>query len=328
MKNIFITFITSLSFAFLGFSQVSNSEFEKAIKLSAPVTTENSTLLINQLEQLSPNDAKIYFLRGMIQFQASDAEAAIALFTKAIQIDENFSLPYLARACIFAEKGLFEKAVSDMTFAIDLDPTNAQAFGMRANYYSKMNKTRETIQDLNRKICLMPTEISTYEEVANIYLQLNQNSKAEAYFERAYDTKGINISKLDLAYGKYLMGLKRFEDASSCYRNLLCRADFEPSENDFDNFSIAFYKTKDFVSAIACSQKAISLAPKNLNYKSNLGAIYLEKKDWKKLKEVAKTILSTDEHNTTGNHYMATAESHFGNNSAAQLYLTRANVQQ
>ncbi len=328
MKNIFLTTVASFGIAFSGFSQTSNSTSENASKQNANQSSENNVKLIAQLEQLYPNDAKIYFTQGMSQYKAAKTEAAIECFGKAIEADKNFALPFVARACIFAEKGLFEKAISDMNFAIDLDPTNAQAFGIRASYFSKLNKTKETIQDLNRKICLLPTEVSTYEEAVEIYLQLNQNSVAETYFERAYETKGIDVNKLDLAYGKYLMGLKRFEDASSCYRNLLCRVDFAPTENDLKNFSVAFCKTKDLDLAIVCSQKAIALAPSNLNYKSNLGAIYLEKKDWKKLKEIAKTILLTDKNHTAANHYMATVALHFGDDNAARLYSMKVNEQQ
>lgn len=62
-------------------------------------------------------------------------EAAIAEFTKAIEVDPECLKAYLNRAMCYNETGQPKKAVADFSKAIELDPNDAYPYDQRAILY-------------------------------------------------------------------------------------------------------------------------------------------------------------------------------------------------
>lgn len=62
-------------------------------------------------------------------------EAAIAEFTKAIEVDPECLKAYLNRAMCYNETGQPKKAVADFSKAIELNPTDAYPYDQRALLY-------------------------------------------------------------------------------------------------------------------------------------------------------------------------------------------------
>jgi Tfp pilus assembly protein PilF len=68
---------------------------------------------------------------------ASDFEAAIRLYSEAIELDPEWSDVYVFRGSMFAKKGDLDLAIEDFSQAIRFDPRDADAYQRRASAYER-----------------------------------------------------------------------------------------------------------------------------------------------------------------------------------------------
>jgi Tfp pilus assembly protein PilF len=68
---------------------------------------------------------------------AGDFDAAIRLYSKAIESDPEWSDVYVFRGAMFAKKGDTDRAIADFSEAIKLDPRDADAYQRRASAHER-----------------------------------------------------------------------------------------------------------------------------------------------------------------------------------------------
>ena len=321
MKSILIIlFLCSITVQ----SQVTQKEFEDAMQIVQGNNEALALSTISAFENKYPNTAEAYFLRGFNDFRDGNDNAALTAFSNAIKIRPDFIIPYQFRAQIFADKGMMDKAIGDLNEAVKIDPNNLDLLTARAGMYFKNQQYKEGLADMEKKIGLEPNNIMNYYDAASFSKAANPSTDADFYFTKAYASKDIPKFVTDVLFGKFLLNQGRFEEAKPKYIAALAtnEADFE--DEDLHEAAIIFYKNLDYDKAIKYFNKAISLAPSNVDYRSNLASVYMAQKDWQKVKETAQGALSQNSEDPRANMMMAIGLQYTGDQTLAAQYEAKA----
>jgi tetratricopeptide (TPR) repeat protein len=302
-------------------AQFKPADFDNAMKLMDGSDQQKALSNLEALEKKYPKEAQVIFLRGFYQFRDGDQNSALMNLSNAIKINPRFALAYGARAQLFSAKGMLDKSISDITIAIDIEPKNVEFYYTRARYYSKNQQNQEAINDYKTIIKLSPTHITPYYEAATLSNLMNANG--DVFFIQAYAAEGMRKFVVDFMYAKFLMNAKRFDEAKPFIEaSLVDEKEFDG--DDLQLPAIIFYKTKNYQKAIEYYHKAIAKKPSDINFRCNLASVYIDLKDWQKVKETAQGALDLDPNYPLSNMYMAIGLKWTGNERLGLEYEAKA----
>jgi len=109
-----------------------------------------------------PQDARLYFYRGMNYEFIDDCEKAIKDKTKAIELESDNAIYHRNRGVNYMHLNMFEEADADLSKAIKLEPNNADYYNRRGINYCRHKKYGEAIADHERAIELDPKHARSY----------------------------------------------------------------------------------------------------------------------------------------------------------------------
>ena len=136
--------------------------------------------------------ATVYFNSGFAHYEAGRFDAAIADFSRALEIksDDEAALRY--RGCAYLAKQSFNEAIADFDRLIRVNPASELGYLGRGGGYilkSIANKTMadyaRAMNDFNQAIRINPASEIAYIQRANLYILLGDNSKALDDFNTA-----------------------------------------------------------------------------------------------------------------------------------------------
>ncbi len=127
-------------------------------------------------------------------------EAAVALFTEAIELDPALVEAYVNRAVALVELGRFDESLDDATKAIELEPSDvnvlAQAYVNRALTLVELGRFDESLDDATKAIELEPSDVNllalAYGNRAVALRELGRLDEAEADRARACELGSMN----------------------------------------------------------------------------------------------------------------------------------------
>ena len=102
--------------------------------------------------RLAPDDFYGHNVRGIILGAQGDRAAAIAAYSKAIQLNAKDAVVYANRAGAYYEQGDNDPALADYSEAIRLNPTYAWAYNGRGNAYLAKKDYEHALADYGRAI--------------------------------------------------------------------------------------------------------------------------------------------------------------------------------
>ena len=142
--NIFWVLILGVSIAFAVASRDRLESFSSAFKLW------NDAVQKLPDEEDVPGVERAYFNRGNEYIALKDTPAAIADYTRAIELNPNLSALYLNRAYAFWQSQDYSRAQQDVDAAIRLDAVSAQAYYMSGLINQKKSRPSEAYRDFER----------------------------------------------------------------------------------------------------------------------------------------------------------------------------------
>jgi len=157
---------------------------------------------INELTEKinkNPNDANLYYNRGLKYNALKEYEKAIADKTMAIQLDPENAKYYNSRGISYSWLRMYEEAVEDHSSAIDKDSKKAVYYNNRGVCYNWLNKIEEAIEDYSKAIKFAPNRAKYYKSRGVCYMYLRENEKALDNYSKAVE--------LDPENGYYYAGL-------------------------------------------------------------------------------------------------------------------------
>ncbi|MBN1190690.1 MAG: tetratricopeptide repeat protein [Dehalococcoidales bacterium] len=99
-------------------------------------------------------DFSMLYNSGNANYRQKKYDAAIADYSKAIELDPSRGIAYSNRGAAYSAKGENEQALDDHNHAIELDPNYSLGYYNRAMVYHLMKRLEEAIADLEKVISL------------------------------------------------------------------------------------------------------------------------------------------------------------------------------
>lgn len=311
-------------FSMICTAQLKQSDFENAMTLLGGEDRNKALTNLESIEKKFPTDPKVYVVRGYYEFLNGNQNSAMMSFSNAIKTNPKYAYAYACRAQIFSRKGMSDRAILDISEALKIEPQNLDFLKARINIYFQNKQFKEALEDSKTKIKLQPNNIFDYFDAADFSKEIDKNSNGDEFFNQAYANKEIPKYVTDAIFGKYLLKYGRFEEAKNKYEASLATNEKDFGDEDLHDVAMVYYKTKNEEKSILFFNKAISLNPNNVEYYNNLAAVYMDLKNWQKVKENAQTALSVDSNSAMANMYMAVGLSKTGNQTQAIEYENKA----
>ena len=128
-----------------------------------------------------------YNSRGYAYFNKGEYDAAIADYTKAIELDPKDAIAYNNRGYAYLDKGEYDAAIADYTKAITINPKYALGYGNRCAAYNQKGKYDQAIADCTQAIKITPNNPIAYKNRGNAYYNKGEYDLAIADFTKAID---------------------------------------------------------------------------------------------------------------------------------------------
>ncbi|MEA3353319.1 MAG: tetratricopeptide repeat protein [Campylobacterota bacterium] len=141
-------------------------------------------LYLKILKQDNQN-ADIWHLLGIIDYQKNSLEESIQKIKKAISIYPNSAPFYSNLGLSYLALNMVDEAIKSFIKAIDIDPGFPQAYNNLANGYSTKGLVSESINYYNKAIYLNPNYPEAYYNLGNGYYLYEEYEKAQNCYNQA-----------------------------------------------------------------------------------------------------------------------------------------------
>jgi lipoprotein NlpI len=111
---------------------------------------------INKAVRMDPNDAKIYYIRGLIKSDKGDFAGGMEDFSRAIELNPKDAKMYNYRAAFKRDMGDLGGAIEDCNKAIELSPLYGDAYDNRGYIKYNVGAWAESLGDLRKVYELVP----------------------------------------------------------------------------------------------------------------------------------------------------------------------------
>ena len=167
--------------------------------------------------EIDPGYTEAYHRRGLIRRARRDNDAAIADFTKAMNLATGSpEMHYHARGITQLAGGKYDAAIADLTEAIKLNPYNADAYYIRGLAHHRKGSREAAIADYDRALEFIPPVTEAYGARGVAKLVVGKTADALADFTeqtmKAHPQNYTHYEGLGDAYGR-LGDMERARDA-------------------------------------------------------------------------------------------------------------------
>lgn len=143
---------------------------------------------------ISQDNPEIYYLYGRACLGQEDLTNALAMYTKAISINENYADAYLMRANVLLEKGEVEDADKDSEWLMERAPEVEDVLLLKAKVEIAKGELAKALSFYNKVIEQNPFSIDGYSERAKLKMQMDDQQGAA---EDLAKLKDINPDTMD-----------------------------------------------------------------------------------------------------------------------------------
>jgi len=219
-----------------------------------------------------------YFNRGVEYSAQSTQAAAIADYSKAIEIDPKYAMAYYNRGNAYTAQGNYAAAFADYSKAIEVDPKYKEAYLNRGNAYTAQGNYAAAIADYSKAIEIDPKYAMayynrgrTYFDQGNYTAAIADYSKAieiDPKFKEAYFNRGVSYG----AQGNSAAAIADYSKAIEIDPNY---------QRAYTGRGNAYADWKKFDLAILDYQKALKADPGDAYTYCVLGITYTKMGDFK-----------------------------------------------
>lgn len=117
--------------------------------------------------------------------EARNAKAALANYSKAIDLSPRLLIAWVRRGVTLADAGQVEEALHDLNQAVALSPRSFKAIYNRGRVFMQKNLWAEAVSDLTRATSLNEKNPKPYKLLGDAYSRMGDEEKAVLYWELA-----------------------------------------------------------------------------------------------------------------------------------------------
>jgi tetratricopeptide (TPR) repeat protein len=212
-----------------------------------------------------------YNNRGTTYHNLQNYPAALADYTRAIELDPQFAAAYHNRGVTYAKQQDYKAALADFANAIKLDPGYASAYNNRGAIYANQQDFSGALDDFTRAIELDPYKADAWYGHGVALARLNEPKQAIESYDRAL---AIDSQKVEAWYnrGIALATLGEQEQAIESYD---CALKIDPLDAGvWYNRGIALTELGKPKQAVESYEQALAIDPKNADVQYNLACAF------------------------------------------------------
>lgn len=221
--------------------------------------------------------ADIWLFLGQARYQARQKEAALEAFLAAASSGaEKEAGVWIARCLIELEQWLRAKAA--LLGYLGRNPRDREALELLAYVLGQMNDQRGTIDVYRELVGEAPGETKYRVALANALAIGGQNGQAIDTLEMAWRLDRSAMNKINRLLADLYLAEQMPHEAALCYGRAI-RETEEPSADDYFRLSMAYYQSKEFVSARAALRNMREIDPNDFRADLYLGYVASEGRD-------------------------------------------------
>jgi len=239
-----------------------------------------------------------HYLLGDARQKQSNAAGAIDSYQKAINSKPDIYQAYINLAEVYRNENRFNDAIAVSKQGLRNFPNDGNIYTALSEFYSLADKPEDAVQAAKAGITLLPNRYLAYTNLCRAENTLKNYGDAIAACNNA-----LNLLPDDGETNYYLgnayVGLGRSVEATNRYTKAVTglSAYTQKNPNLSDGWYLlgnALFADKQFDRSIEAYQKCLSLSPKFLRARVNLGIVYTRKKNRPAAVEQYNLILPAD----------------------------------
>ena len=219
------------------------------------------------------------YVQGMASYRngVSQADAAIASFTKAAALDPKSPLPYarmaevnMVKFEVLQGREWLDRANELIAKAQSINPASFLVLYLAGGLKKERGQYDEAAQDYRRAIEVNPLEQNAWRNLAVVYAAMNQPDQAMATYRKAIEAEPGHYAPY-LAFGAYYYSLGQYQQAEQMFRRA---TELAPSNAlGHSNLGVSLKEQLKFEEAEKALLRSLALeeTPAIL---SNIGALY------------------------------------------------------
>jgi len=239
-----------------------------------------------------------YFLLGGASEKLKNIPAAIDAYQKALAVKPKLYQAYQRLAEIYSGEAQYPEAIAILRKALLQFSGDGRIYTDIALYYSLAGRHDDAVAAARAAIQLLPNEAQGYSNLCRAY---NGVGSFEMAVSACNHSLQLRPGDGDANYylGNALASLKRDAEATRAYSNAVMGLVESTAKNPDQPESWyllgnAYFADRQYDKAIESYQKSLSISPKFLNARVNLGISYTRKKNKAAATEQYNMLLAVD----------------------------------
>ncbi len=175
---------------------------------------------VQQAEGVSPNNANVANIKGVIQFTKGDYQSAKSALENAVSIAKSQALANADQSQIYINLGRTYRALGDLQLSqsafrrsVTLNPGSAEAHSLLGETYFLQQQCDDALYELSQGANLDPSNASSMATLAIATFECGQPNDAEVSIKQALDIDGVSYPELYTYLARIYIGKGRLDDA-------------------------------------------------------------------------------------------------------------------
>jgi len=267
-------------------------------------------------------DSTIYFLLSLILIDEEDRERAYSYLKKATELEPEFPLYWFRLA--ETEYLLDEDPRQALKKAYELDQSDVWINNLYGLYYSEKNKLIQAAEHLNKAYAGAPREIDIVINLSDVLFREGKIKKAYEIVDKTLHDTGENAKLINhkanllAKEGRHEQAALRYEKAlamepqnniymencaAACIESdqitranelLIKLVDSAPSSSVYNKLGNVALIRGEYKRAELCYNEGLALEPDNAEIKINLAALYGDRLEYTKAKQLLQQVLDVN----------------------------------
>jgi tetratricopeptide (TPR) repeat protein len=222
-----------------------------------------------ELLRRAPDRADVLSLLGRIEADLGRLNVAERLLRKSLDRDAVCAASVRALGRVLALRGEDAEALALYSRAIELDPSPAEQWLDRARVYRRLGRIVEAETDLRSALAREPNRPQALDELGLVLVEQHNDADAVSCFERAiraqpaYAIAHDHLGRVHLALGRVAQALRCFENALHHDPGLATA---------HDHLGLALHEEGRFLDALSHHDRACTLAPERADFAAHRAA--------------------------------------------------------
>lgn len=231
------------------------------------------------------------FVLGNAHLGLNEVDQAISSFEIAARLDPESQKAHLALGIVYRLNGEYERSLEELRAATRAQPDLPEGYLQTGETLLQMNRFDEALRSFEKAAAASSNPVFVRHRVAEAYIDQNQRREAIAVYRELIASDQAVLATYDLLATVYQMD-GRIEEAEETLK--AATAAYPRDHNAFFRLGFYYGTVKKFDQAIAQFERALDIAPEDVQTLLALSSAYRQQDDQGKAIQSARKLVRID----------------------------------